>query len=112
MRVYGARSGEAVVSPHVFKQALTAQHLAGIADEVLQQLKLHGRKLDLLARADNTTAAQIDFDIAERVPVMLLGKGMAATQDRLDPGHQLANGKGLGDIVICPEFEAHNFVDL
>src|SRR5690349_16007760 len=49
VRIYGTRCWISVVSPDVFKQALTAQNFTRIADEVLQQLELHRRKLDRLA---------------------------------------------------------------
>src|SRR6266404_4717439 len=48
VRVYGTRSGIILVAPHVFEQAIPAERLAAMQDEVAQQVQFLGGKIDRL----------------------------------------------------------------
>src|SRR2546427_8230315 len=101
-----------VVAPNFLEQALTAEDLARMAEEVLQKIELLGGELDGFPAAGHFMRAHADFDIPECVTLLLLGSATGAAQDGLDARQQLADGKRLGDIIVGAELEADDFVDL
>ena len=51
VRIHCASCREPVVAPHFLEQTIAAQRFAGMAEEILQQLKLFRGKIKFLAAA-------------------------------------------------------------
>src|SRR5271169_6701935 len=60
-----------VISPDVFQQAIAAQRLAGMTDEIFQQLEFFRRNVDGLTRLLDSTTFQVHFDLAEAMAVLI-----------------------------------------
>jgi hypothetical protein len=93
VRVYRSRGGISLVSPHILQQAFASKNFARVGDEILQQLELHGGKLNRLAVAADTTGAKIHLDVTEGIPVLFFRQRLTSTQHSFDPGDQLAGSK-------------------
>src|SRR5204863_1312201 len=83
-----------------------------MAEEILQQVKLLGGKVEGFAAARYLATAQIDLDIAKGVAILLFGDGVGAAKYGLYPGQQFTNRKRLGDVVVRSQFEADYLVYL
>src|SRR5205085_1063334 len=103
-----------IVAPDLVEDLLAVEDLALVLDEELQQLELAHGGLDLLAVLGERLALEVEDELAELEAVrdaLLLVAALAA-QDGVDPGDHLADVERLGDVVIGPEVEAHDLVDL
>src|SRR4051794_25927762 len=98
MRVHRARGRIVVITPDLFQQPIAAENFSGVADEVLEQLKLLRRDVDGLAGFENATALQIDLDVGKGVLVHVLGDDRRAPQNGLHARQQLANRERLSDV--------------
>jgi hypothetical protein len=81
------------------------QHLAGVHDEMAQQVEFLRGQLYLLAAAQDVAADQIDRQVARnknrQFPLRLEG----ATQCRAHSRHQLRHAEGLADVIVGAEVE-------
>src|SRR5208282_401172 len=108
--IHGARGREAPVAPDFLEQAITAQGLPRMTEEVLQQLELLRGEIHRLPLTRHLATAQIYLDITKRVAVLLFGNGMRTAEDGLYAGQQLTNGERLGDVIIRSQLEPDDFV--
>jgi len=73
--------------------------------QVVEQPELGRGGRDQLAAHAQLHGAGVDLDLLE-LHHRRRGGALEAPQHGLDPGHQLARGEGLGDVVVGTEFEA------
>ena len=79
--------------------------MAGIAHQIFEQLELARQQLDRLVAAFDRAGQEIEFEIGDPQ----LGRRRrrrAAPQQRLEPREQLAEGKGLDQIVVAAGAQA------
>ena len=105
----GAGSDKARIAPDGVEQVVAAEDAAGMAREVVEQAKLGGGGGGQLAADLQLHGAGVDDDLFKADDG---GRGgpLEAAQNGLDAGHQLAGGKGLGDVVVGAQLEAQHAV--
>src|SRR6185369_15170699 len=94
VRIDGARSRKAVISPDILEQPIAAQSLAGMAQKIFQQLELLGREIHCLATTRHLATFQIYFNLAEGIILLVLGQTLGAAQYRFHPRQEFAQGPG------------------
>src|ERR1700758_625594 len=81
------------------------QNLAGMHDQMTQQVEFLRRQLHLMAAPSDMAADQIDREVARdkdrKLALCLEGVAQRRAQSR----HQLGHTKGLADIVVGAEIE-------
>ena len=60
MYVYGTAVAEVVKAPYLVQQLVAGKDLVGVGGEVVEQLELLGRGVDLLAVYDQLVVRQVD----------------------------------------------------
>src|SRR5205807_1456429 len=78
---------------------------------LFRSIEFLGGDLQLLSLARDLATAQIHFDVAEGVALLVLGYGLGAAQHGFHAGQQLADGEWLGDVVVGAQFESDDLVD-
>src|SRR5262249_61973560 len=81
------------------------EYLAGMHDEVLQEVELLGRKPDFLTAAHDLAADEIDRKVARDKDGQLALRLKSMAQRRPQSRHQLIHAKGLADIIVGTEVE-------
>src|SRR5579862_2483027 len=102
--------GVAVVSPDGAQQFIAGNGFAGALDEIAKKLKFACGEIDGFAFAGDFGLAHVDANGADIEGAVAGMDGNAAQQD-LDAGQQFCGFKGLGDVVVGAQLEAHNLVD-
>eukprot|EP01022_Parablepharisma_sp_SALTPOND_P019249 TRINITY_DN325_c0_g12_i1.p1 TRINITY_DN325_c0_g12~~TRINITY_DN325_c0_g12_i1.p1 ORF type:complete len:912 (-),score=299.24 TRINITY_DN325_c0_g12_i1:4616-7351(-) len=103
-----------VASAGFLAEQAAVQHVAGMLDEILQQLVVHAGQRHHLAFA----VVQGAFDGIEReTGEAVVARGSAAVDtdaavDGLDARQQLARAVGLGDVVVGAQFQADHTIGL
>src|SRR5881397_3615628 len=113
MLVYSARANLNIVrsAPDPRNEICARDRFSATRSEQLQNLELPLREgngppfLPCLARA------KVHDNVSGLEPIRRSGIGCAAEKD-CNPGHQLHNTEGLGDVVVGPELEAAHLVHL
>ncbi len=113
MHVEGLGVAEVVGSPHPVDELAAREHAPRVAQQQLEQLELLQRHRDLAAVDLDRVALHVhahgaDLEHVERLVVHL----DAAAEHGADPRQQLARRVRLGDVVVGPELEAHDYVHL
>ena len=116
MLVHGPVVGFPLAPGNQPEQPVAPDHLVGVADEGLQQLKLGGGQVDCFAaRRKQRPLGQIEAP-ASKAHHRRHGGGpfraeLGAPQHAAHAGEQLARMKRLGDIVIRADLETDSAVD-
>ena len=100
-----------VVVPDVIEDLGLGQHPLRVGHEVAEQLELRGREGDQLAGLPDLVGVVVEGEVGEGQPAVGgvdLGPGPA--QHGSDPGDDLAQAEGLGDVVVCAGREAAHLV--
>src|SRR5258705_9638318 len=98
--------------PDVLQQHCPRYDAAFVANQILQKLKLPGKKKNVLAASAGGPRHQVDGKIADPQDG-LLDDGVTASAQRLDARQQFDKGKSLYQIIIAPGTQAaHAIVDL
>src|SRR5206468_490618 len=111
-----ARVGVSGEVPNIMQNGLAGNYLAGMVDEVAQQLRLHLRERDSLAAGLELERGEVYLLPIEAKDVIFaarrfVGRGSGAmrplvtTQQRLQPGYQNAQFERLGQVVVRAGFE-------
>src|SRR5438128_6696218 len=96
--------GERVVSPHLVEQALTRDHDALVAHQVLEQLELTLRELDRALAARDLVRVDVERQVAH--PQRRRAARRAPAQQGAHAREQLLALEGLDQIVIRSRVEA------
>ena len=86
------------VAPHEREQLVAAEHLAGVADEDVEQVELAPREAELAPVAGGDVAARVDDDVAGDVRAGALRA--VAAQQRLEARGQLGDRERLDQVVV------------
>src|SRR6266571_7436380 len=104
-----ARGDVGSVAPDGVKQMVAAEDASFVAGKIIEQSKFGGSGCNGVAADSERHGRRIDFDVAE-----FHGAGrqraLEAAQHGFDAGDQFTWAEGLGDIVVCAEFETENAV--
>ena len=96
------------VAPHEREQLVAREHLAGVADEHVEQVELAPGEAELAAVAGGDVAARVDDDVARDVRAGALGA--VAAQQRLEPRGQLGDRERLDQVVVGAGLQAGDAV--
>ena len=111
MHVHGAAVAEVIKAPHLVEQLVAGVDAVGRRREVVQQLHLLGRRVDLLAVDDQLVGVEVDDELVERE---LLALGLAvvagAAQHGVHAREQLLDLEWLDDVVIRAHLQAGDLV--
>jgi hypothetical protein len=77
-----------------------------------QELELGRRQVDGRAGHLGPHPRHVQRQVAGSDRLAGLRRALGPAQDRSDPGDQLARREGLGDVVVGPELEAEELVEL
>jgi hypothetical protein len=110
--VHGARGGVALVAPHVLQQLLAGDGLPLALDEVAQQLVLARRHVEGLLAPLAAVGLEVQLHVGEAVAREAALAPVRAAEDGPHPGQQLADGEGLGHVVVGAQLEPDHLVDL
>src|SRR5919199_2135689 len=100
-------------APHGAEHLAVRDQLAGVLEQVHQQPELGGREVHLGVTQIHTVFVQVSDEIAMlNAAGLLAGRRRRPAQRRFDPGHQLWEAQGLGDVVVRAELEPTNLVGL
>src|SRR6478672_5845182 len=94
----GVRRGERIVAPDLFEQPLPGHDDAFVAHEVLQQLELALRELDLAALAPNLVRVGVELQIAD--DERRAAARRAPAQQRAQAREQLLALERLDEVVV------------
>src|SRR6185369_13460364 len=111
MRVHRPGRREVLIAPDLVEQAIPRDHLPLVLHEVAQEIELLAGELDLPTRLVHLAPSQAHPHVAEGELLELLPRP-GAPQDGADPREQLAQGEGLGDVVVRPQLQAEHAVGL
>src|SRR5690349_4743771 len=93
--------------PDMLQQHGARHHAAFIAREIFQELKLPGKKVDILAAPAGGSRDQVNRKIADAQDG-LLGDGVAAPAKRLEASQQLDEREWLDQIVVATGAQTAN----
>src|SRR5215217_6120898 len=98
-------------APHGLHDLPPAIDPPGMGGEEQEDVELRGRKVHGGALSDHLPAGQVDRQPRELQALLLRGGpgvDAPAPQGRADAAHQLPVAEGLGDVVVCPDLQAHH----
>ena len=112
MDIHRPAVAKVVKAPDLVQQLIAGVDPVGGGGEIVEQLHLLGRCVDLLAVHDQLEGIHIDGQLVEhQLPGLLLRSDAGSpSQHRLDPGQNLLHFKGFGDVVIGAGFQAVDLV--
>ena len=99
-----------VVVPDVVEDLRLREHVARVEHEVAQQVELRGGEVDDVPAASHLVRTLIELDVGEAQDAVVLGLVPRPTQDGVDPGDDLGQREGLGDVVVAAHGEAGQLV--
>src|SRR2546423_6610088 len=86
--------------PDMLEQHRARDHAAFVAHEIFEQLELARQQRNLAAAATGVARDQIDREISDTQDG-LLGDGLAAATERLEPRKELDEGERLDEIIVA-----------
>ena len=105
----GAGRDEARIAPDRVEKVVAAEDAAGMARQIVEQPEFRGSGGGELAADLQLHGAGVDDDLFKADDRRRCGP-LEAAQHSFDAGHQFARRKGLGDVVVRPQFEAENAI--
>src|SRR5262249_8810360 len=112
--VGGPRPDVPLRAPHEVPEPGPARHPMGVANEEREQLELPEGETELLAIEEDLVGVEVEPEppalehLVRRARLL----GEAPAEHGVHPGHQLARAERLGHVVVGPELEAEDAVDL
>src|SRR6266540_3704505 len=111
--IHGARRRGGVVAPDLIEHSVARHDLTAAAQEEAQDVELLVGQLNRGAFASGLALFEINLHLSEAVFGHSLPEPRRMPpQAYADPGHQLAQRKRLYDVVVGPDLEAEDPVDL
>jgi len=98
-----------IIPPYLIEKSVACKDALSFFREELQELELVGGEDDGLAAAMDGHLLEVDFAIGEAVNRGQTGLALAP-DGGVDPGREFARAEGLGDVVVCSEFEEKDLV--
>ena len=111
MHVNGALFHIDIAAPHGIEQLFTAEHTAGMLEEMAQQAEFRGAELHGAAVAGHPMSGRIHGDAGKFQRAALQGRAQTP-QHRADTRNELARGKRLGHVIVRTGFEAADTIRL
>ena len=104
---------EEVVSPHPLEQLAAREHTTGRASERDEQIELERAQLDGLTVSLDLAGVDVDHEPRRTRAAPRFGRlHHPAPQHRLHAGDELAGAEGLRHVVVGPDRQADELVDL
>src|SRR3990172_7799561 len=112
--VHGPRVAGERVAPHALEQLVTGQHEPLVVEELPEEVELLRGELHLHPVDRDLAAAGVDAEqaVLDHLALELAPLWRRAAQDRLDAGDELARVERLGQVVVCPDLEPDDLVDV
>src|SRR5258708_3472336 len=88
-----------VVAPHVVGDLLATEDLVRMAHEVLEECELLGCQVDATLATLHLAGLEVEAELADDQAVADTGRRLSPRQGA-DPGQQLGEGEGLGQVVV------------
>src|SRR2546426_8100876 len=107
-----ARGRRLLVAPDLIEDLFSGDDLAGVADQIPEQIELARREVDALSGAVRLVGAEVDLDVADAAGLDAGRPPARAPQDGAYPREQLGDAERLGDVVVGAELEAEHFFGL
>jgi hypothetical protein len=104
-----------VGAPHAIDERVPGEHATGVLQQQLEQLELLQRQRHGFAPDQHLVTLRVEDHVADlECLARQLGRFFhgRATQDGADPGYELAQPVGLGDVVVGADLEADDSVEL
>src|SRR6185369_6849947 len=99
MRVHRPGRRKLIIAPDLVEQAIPRDHLSLVLHEIAQEIELLAGELDLATCLVDLAPAQAHSHVAEGELLELLPRP-GPPQHGADPCEELAQAKGLGDVVV------------
>src|SRR5215472_594264 len=109
VRVHSASIDHAFVAPDLVEQFVSVLYAAPTLHQRPQQLELETGEMDPFRADANFMARRIDRDRASLEPFFSF---FASPQNRPDAEHDFTGAERLGDIVVCPELQTNDSINL
>src|ERR1700737_709429 len=110
-----AIAGE-LVTPNVFQQNIARVHATRKREQVGEQLELASGELDVAAIHNHAPRGTVDGELADDIQLRnrlrFVGVWRGTPHDGIDSSEHLTDGERLGDVVVGPELEPDDLVDL
>lgn len=99
-------------APDAGEQVPVQHHPAGVTHQMIEQLVFSGGEADFPALYRNPVLHEINRDIitGERPGTSSIFSGTGAAQDGFNPGEQLLDIEGLGQVVVGSQLQAFHFI--
>ena len=110
--VHRAGLAREIGPPDVLEQRVARQHHARIAGERDQEIELAGSQVEPPVVHRGLPAPRIDAEAADLDGASAAGRRVGPAQDRLDPRHEGSRVERLRDVVVRPELQADDRVDV
>src|ERR1700756_5446262 len=91
MSIHRAGGRKILITPNLVEQPLAAQGLAGVTKKMLEEIKFFARELHRVAATPHLVTAQIHFDVAKGIPVLIFGECLCAPQHSFDASEQFTD---------------------
>src|SRR3954469_25408477 len=101
-----------VLSPDQAEQTLAVQHHALVTHERREQVELLGAQLNRFTADRDLAPRRVEPDVGNLEHAFGLHGALAASQDGLYAGYELARGERLRDVVVGANFEPDDLVDV
>lgn len=115
MDVAGASGSDVGALPELLHDLGAAEDAFGLLGEQEEQLELGKGELDRVSVHSDLMTGEVDLDPAPR-ELRCLSAGaeveLAPAEQGAHPTHEFRGGEGFRQLVVCPELEPENAVDL
>ncbi|MNG99296.1 hypothetical protein D3C79_584620 [compost metagenome] len=105
-----------LIAPHLVQQAKAGEHLARMASEEIQQVKLARRQIDRLPIQLHFAGYGVYGQAvkAQRAGVhtQVAAHRLLAAEQRFDPRHQFQHRKGFGQVIVGTQLQPQHAVYL
>src|SRR3954453_6760005 len=105
------RVAQVVVAPDPVEQRVAAQHLAGMARQLRQEVELRTGQCDVLAVSGDGASGEVDDDGPEMEPGGFVRTASGTAESCPDAGDELWHLERLLDVIVGAGFEPDDDVD-
>ena len=105
MNVHGAAVAEVVEAPHLIEQLIARVDAVGRCGQMIEQLQLLGRCVDLLAVHDQLVGVKVDDELIEHETLFRVLGDLRAAEHGVDARDELLHLKGLDEVIVRAHLE-------
>src|SRR4051812_1734197 len=111
MDVDGAGIAEEVVTPDVAQELLSRKGAPLVTQEEVEEVQLLGLQIDALTVSLYFVPLEVELEVAAHLD-FAVGLRLGAPKEGSNPRQELAHAEWLGNVIIRPQLQSHDLIDL